>query len=134
MRDEVFLLGRILFSLVLLDNAVNHLRNTDASAGYAEFKQVPNARMMVQLTGVLMALGGLAVIFGVFMDLAALCIAVLVVIYAVKMHDFWTVDDFQRRGSERAHFTKNVSIAGGALILVAVTTDFTPYTLTDAVF
>jgi putative oxidoreductase len=134
MRDEVFLLGRILFSLVLIDNAVNHLRNTDASAGYAEYKQVPNARTMVQLTGVLMALGGLAVIFGVFMDLAALCIAVLVVIFAVKMHDFWTVEDFQTRGSERAHFTKNISLAGGALILAAVTNDFTPYTLTDAVF
>lgn len=132
MRDEVFLLGRILFSLVLLDNAYNHLVNTDQSAGYAEFKGVPNARVMVQLTGVLMALGGAAIILGIWMDLAGLCIAILMIVYAVKMHDFWTVDDFQMRGSERAHFTKNIALAGGGLILASI--KYAPYTITDGVF
>ena len=134
MRDEVFLLGRILFSLVLLGSAVNHFQNTEASAGYAEYKGVPNAKTMVQVTGGLMALGGLAVVFGVFMDLAAAGIAALMLIFAFKMHDFWKVDDPQTRAVEMAGFMKNISIAGGALILAAVTTDWTPYTLTDAVF
>lgn len=33
MRDEVFLLGRIVFSLVLLRSAFGHLTQTEASAG-----------------------------------------------------------------------------------------------------
>jgi uncharacterized membrane protein YphA (DoxX/SURF4 family) len=133
MREEVFLLGRILFSVVLLDNAYNHLKNTDGSAGYAEYKGVPNARVMVQLTGVLMALAGAAIILGIWMDLAGLCVAALMVIFAVKMHDFWTVTDPQQQGSERAHFTKNISLAGGGLIL-AVLGPLDWYTLTDGVF
>lgn len=58
MRDEVFLLGRILFSLALLGSAYGHLTQTEASAGYAQYKGIPNAKAMVRLTGVLMGLGG----------------------------------------------------------------------------
>jgi len=132
MRDEVFLLGRILFSVVLLDNAYNHLANTEGSVGYAQYKGVPSAKLMVQLTGVLMALGGAAIVLGIWMDLAGLCVALLMIIFAVKMHDFWTVTDHQQRGSERAHFTKNIALAGGGFILAAI--KYAPYTITDGVF
>lgn len=134
MRDEVFWLGRLLFSLILLGSAFGHLTQTEASTQYAEHKGVPNAKLMVQVTGVLMLFGGLAVVLGIFMDLAAVGIAVLMVVFAVKMHAFWTETDPQTQNVERAQFMKNISIAGGALILAAVTTDVTPYTLTDAVF
>ena len=135
MRDEVFWLGRLLFSLVLFDNGYRHLvANTEGSTQYAAYKGVPNAKVMVQVTGVLMLLGGLAIVFGVWMDLAGVLIAVLVVIFGVKMHTFWSETDPQTQAIERAQFMKNISIAGGGLILAAVTTDFTPYTLTDALF
>ena len=133
MREEVYLLGRILFSLVLIDNAVNHFRNTDASAGYAEYKGVPNAKLMVQITGALMALGAAAIILGIWIDLAGLAVAVLVLIYGFVMHKFWEETDPQTQAVERAQFMKNVSIAGGGLILAAVgLIDW--YTLTDGVF
>ncbi len=134
MREEVFLLGRILFSLVLIGSGAGHLMQTDASAQYAEYKKVPNAKLMVQITGVCMLLGGAAVVLGILMDLAAFLIAVLMVIFAVMMHKFWEETDPQTQNVERAQFMKNISIAGGGLILAAVTTDFTPYTITDAVF
>jgi putative oxidoreductase len=135
MSDEVFWLGRLLFSLVLFDNGYRHLvSNTEASAQYASYKGVPNAKTMVQVTGVLMLLGGLAVVLGIWMDLAGFLVAVLVVIFAVKMHTFWSETDPQSQAVERAQFMKNVAIAGGGLILAAVTNDFTPYTITDGLF
>ncbi len=134
MRDEWFLIGRILFSLVFLGSGFGHLAQADASAQYASAKKVPNAKLMVQLTGVLMILGAVAVILGILMDLAALLIAILVVIYAVMMHRFWEESDPQTQQVEMAMFMKNISIAGGALVIMSVTTDFTPYTITDAVF
>ena len=61
MREEVFWLGRLLFSLVLFDNGYRHLvANTEGSTQYAAYKGVPNAKVMVQVTGVFMLLGGLA--------------------------------------------------------------------------
>lgn len=133
MRDEVFLLGRILFSLVLIDNAYNHLARTDAPTGYAEFKGVPNARIMVQATGVLMALGAAAIILGIWIDLAGVCVAALMIIFAVKMHDFWKLDDPQAQAADRAQFMKNISIAGGGLILAALG-QVDAYTITDGLF
>ena len=41
MRDELFLLGRILFSLVFLRFGVAHLTQTEGSAQYATYKGVP---------------------------------------------------------------------------------------------
>ena len=134
MRDELFLLGRILLSLVFIGSAIGHLTETEGSAEYASYKKVPNARLMVQLTGVCMALGGLALILGVFMDLAAFLLAVLVVVFAIVMHRFWEESDPQTLNVERAGFMKNISIAGGCLVVASFTTDSTPYTLTDALF
>jgi putative oxidoreductase len=67
------------------------------------------------------------------MDLACLGIAVFCIVAGVVMHRFWAETDLQTRQVEMAQFFKNVSIAGGALILLAVS-DNAPYTVTDGLF
>lgn len=133
MRDEVFLLGRILFSLILVSGGVAQLVD-ETAADYAEQQHVPSAKLLTQLSGVALLLGGAAIVLGVFMDFAALGIAVLVTVIAFAMHRFWTETGEDAKQTEMSMFLKNLSIAGGALVIVAVTDDTTPYTLTDAVF
>jgi uncharacterized membrane protein YphA (DoxX/SURF4 family) len=133
MRDELLLIGRIVFSLVFLIYGVRHLTQTEGSTGYAEYKKVPSPKIMVQFTGIAMVLGAVAVIFGIWMDLAALGLAIFVIAAGVLMHRFWEEDDAQTRQIEMAQFMKNVSIAGAALILLAVS-EHAPYTVTDGVF
>ena len=112
MRDELFLIGRIVFSLVFLLYGVRHLTQTEGSAGYAEYKKVPSPRIMVQFTGVAMIAGAVAVILGIWMDLAALGLAIFVMAAGLFMHRFWEETDDQTRQIEMAQFMKNVSIAG----------------------
>ena len=133
MRDELLLIGRIVFSLTFLLYGVRHLTQTEGSTAYAAYKKVPAPRLMVLFTGVAMVIGGLAVIFGFWMDAAALGIAIFVIASGLFMHRFWEEDDVQTRQIEMAQFMKNVSIAGAALILVAVS-EHAPYTLTDGIF
>jgi putative oxidoreductase len=133
MRDAAFLIGRILFSLVFVGSGVGHLTQTAGSAEYASYKKVPNAKLMVQLSGVFMLLGGAAVILGVWMDLAGLLLAILVLIMGLMMHRFWEESDPQTKQSEMAMFMKNVSIAGAGLIIAAIGWG-APNTLTDGVF
>jgi putative oxidoreductase len=133
MRDEVFLLGRILFSLVFLRFGVLHLMQTEGSAQYAGYKKVPSPKLAVQVSGVLMILGAVAVIFGIWIDLAGLLIAILVLAMAFLMHRFWEETDGQTKQVEMAQFMKNVSIAGGGLILAAIGRS-APYTMIDGVF
>jgi uncharacterized membrane protein YphA (DoxX/SURF4 family) len=133
MRDELFLVGRILFVLVFLTNGISHFTNTEASAQYAAYKRVPAARQMVLLSGVVMLAGTVGVALGIWMDLAALALAAFVLTAAFVFHRYWEESDAQTLVVERAQFMKNVSIAGGALIIVAVAAN-APYTITDALF
>jgi uncharacterized membrane protein YphA (DoxX/SURF4 family) len=133
MRDEVLLLGRILFSLVFLGSGMGHLMQTEGSAQYAAYRKVPSPKLAVQVSGVLMILGAVAVILGIWMDLAALGLAILVLIMAFMMHRFWEETDGQTQQVERAQFMKNVSIAGAGLIIAAISV-YWPYTVTDGVF
>jgi uncharacterized membrane protein YphA (DoxX/SURF4 family) len=134
MRDEVFLLGRILFAMIFVGSGIaGHLMDTEGSTQYATLKKLPNPKIMVQISGVALALGGAAIILGVWLDLAGLLAAALVLIIAFMMHRFWEETDPQAKQTEMAMFMKNLSIAGGGLILAAVGT-YAPYTITDGVF
>lgn len=117
--DAVLLISRILFALMLVMSGLNHLTKSEAMTGYAQFKKVPMPKLSVQLSGLLLALGGLSIILGVWADLGALVIAVLLVVMALKMHDFWAADDASKQ-AEMIGFLKNISMAGGALFIFAI--------------
>ena len=117
----VLVIARILFAFMFIMSGINHLvpKNVAAMTGYAQFKKVPMAKLSVQLSGVLLALSGLSIILGIYADLGALVVAVLLVLMAVKMHDFWAADAAAKQ-SEMISFMKNISMAGGALFIFAI--------------
>jgi uncharacterized membrane protein YphA (DoxX/SURF4 family) len=116
----VLLIGRILFAIMFVSGGLNHLTKAEAMTGYAGLKKVPAAKFSVLASGVLLIAGGLSVILGVYADLGALVIAVLLVLMALKMHDFWAQADAQAKQTEMIGFFKNISMAGGALIMFAI--------------
>jgi len=117
----VLLIARILFAFMFIMSGINHLvpKNTAAMTGYAQFKKVPMAKLSVQLSGLLLLLSGLSIILGVYADLGALVVAVLLAAMAVMMHDFWKADAAAKQ-SEMISFMKNISMAGGALFIFAI--------------
>lgn len=125
---EVFLLARVLFGGVLAFTGLNHFLDTDAMAGYAEFKGLPAPRASVLLSGGLLIFGGLSLIAGVFPAIGAGALAFFLIASGVAMHDFWAVDDEDAQ-TEMTQFLKNVYGAGGALVFLALTTVRWPYAL-----
>lgn len=117
--DIVLLIARILFALMFINGGIAHFKNLEAMTGYAQFKKVSAAKLSVQLSGILLTLGGLSVALGVWIDLGAIVIAVLLVAMAVKMHDFWAATDPAAKQTETISFWKNISMAGGALFIFA---------------
>jgi putative oxidoreductase len=119
------LIGRVLFAALFLGSAVGHLTRTKTMAGYAASKKVPFAEATVFVGGLLLAAGGLMVLFGVWADLGALLLVVVVVVVflvptALVMHSFWTVPDPQARQMDQIHFNKDLALAGGALMAFAL--------------
>ncbi len=117
--DVLVLIGRILFAAVFLASAVGHLTKADSMAGYAKAKGVPAARPVVLGSGVLIALGGLSVLLGIWADLGALLLVIFLVPTAVLMHAFWKETDAQSRETEQVAFMKDLALAGAALALFA---------------
>ena len=116
--NAVMLVGRILFAFMFVMSGFNHLAKAEAMAGYAAYKKVPAPKLANLLSGVIMLLGGLSIILGVYSDLGALVLAILLVAMAVKMHDFWNAQG-EAKQPEMIGFMKNISMAGGALFLFA---------------
>lgn len=118
--EIVFLIGRILFAFMFVMSGLNHLTKADHMVGYAQFKGVPSPKLAVQGSGVVLVLGGLSVILGVWADLGAIVLAALLIVMAVKMHNFWTIEDPQAKQADMIGFMKNISMAGGAIFMFAL--------------
>jgi len=131
---ELFLFARLLFGGVLAFMGLNHFMNADQMTGYAEFKGLPAPRLSVVGSGGLLVLGGLGVVVGAFPVLAAGALATFLLVSAVTMHDFWTVDDPEEQQNEMTSFLKNVFGAAGALALLAVGGAAWPYAVGVGLF
>ena len=118
--DIVLIVGRILFALIFFNSGFAHFAQREAMTGYAQFKKVPAAKLAVPLTGLMILLGGLSIVLGIWMDLGALLLAIFLVFSAFMMHNFWTMDDANQKMNETVAFFKNLSMAGAALIILAV--------------
>ena len=118
--NTVLLIGRILFALMFVSAGINHFTKAEAMTGYATFKKVPAPKVANLVSGLLLVASGLSIILGIYADLGALVVAILLIAMALKMHDFWAQADAQAKQTETINFFKNISMAGGALILFAV--------------
>jgi putative oxidoreductase len=126
--DILVLVGRILFSWMFIMSGINHFRNRAKMVGYAKGMGAPAPEVAVPLTGLMIELGGLSVLLGAYTRIGALLIFLFLVPTALIMHRFWGVSDPQMAQSQRTHFMKNMSMAGGALLIVYFGSG--PYSLT----
>ncbi|MDR5675321.1 MAG: DoxX family membrane protein [Armatimonadota bacterium] len=118
--DALFLIGRIVLGAFYLFNALNHFSRTEMLSGYAASKGVPWPRATVLLTGLLLLVGGLSFLLGVYPRLGVAAVVVFLVPVAFWMHNFWAVQDPMQKTVEMVNFTKNLALAGSALMFLAI--------------
>ena len=115
----VILIGRILFVALFATSAVAHLTKTKMLAGYAASKGVPAAQLATFVSGLMLAAGSIMVLFGIWADLGSLVLVAFLVPTAVLMHGFWKSSDAGSRQMEQTQFSKDIALAGAALMLFA---------------
>jgi putative oxidoreductase len=114
--NAIPLIGRILFSLIFVMSGLNHF--SAQTIGYASSQGVPMANILVPISGVLAILGGLSIILGLKTRIGAVLIVLFLVPVTFMMHNFWTKTDPMARQMDMIQFMKNISMLGGALILM----------------
>ena len=115
--DILALLARFLFSAIFIYSGFGHLTRTQMMAQYTAAKRVPAAKFFVIITGIMILFGGLSILLGAYVKIGALLIVIFLVPVALIMHNFWTLTDPMARGNDRAHFMKDISLAGAAFLI-----------------
>ena len=127
-----FLLGRIVFGGFFLYNGINHLVQHKNMAQYVGSKKVPLPDAAVIATGVALTLGGASLLVGIKPKLGAATIAGFLAGVSPIMHDFWKVQDPEKRQSEMINFSKNMALLGSSLALMGVEQE-RPKNLSDVI-
>jgi uncharacterized membrane protein YphA (DoxX/SURF4 family) len=118
--EIAFLIGRILVGLYWLYSALAHFTQAKSMIGYANMKGVPFAEVAVPGTGVLLLVGALSILTGIYPVIAVTALTFFLVPVTVKMHDFWTVEDQAMKMNDMIMFAKNMGLLGYTLTLLAI--------------
>jgi len=117
-QNTVALIGRILLAVIFILSGFSKIGGFAGTAGYIASKGLPMASVLAALTIVVELGGGLALATGFLARWAALALAVFSVLAAVIFHNFWAVPPEQVM-MQNINFMKNISIAGGMLMVFA---------------
>lgn len=109
-------IGRALFSLIFITSVFGHF--TSGAIDSAAAHGVPFATVLVPLSGILALAGGLSVLLGYRARFGAFLLLLFLVPVTLIMHRFWGLADPQLAMLQRVMFMKNLSMIGGALVLM----------------
>ena len=118
--DLLLILGRILFGALWIGAGFGHFKSLEAMTGYAKYKKLPAAKLGVIGSGLTFLVGGILIVLGTWVDLAALLIAVTVILAAIIFHQYWKESDANTKMQEMMAFNKDMALGGAALILFAL--------------
>lgn len=118
----VQLVARILLSWMFLQSAYAHFTKVKMMAGYAaSVGKVPMPEAAVVVSGLMLLVGGLSLLLGFHPRIGAGILFLFLVPVAFVMHAFWKETDPMQRAGQRAHFWKNLTLAGAMLYVIANT-------------
>jgi uncharacterized membrane protein YphA (DoxX/SURF4 family) len=89
-------------------------------AGYAQSRGVPPARAAVGFSGVLLLIGGLSILLGVYPKVGIAALALFLITVTFTVHSFWKIQDPMAKTGEMVNFAKNMALLGAALTLLAI--------------
>ncbi len=116
--DILFIAGRLLFASLFIESGIGHLTKTKQMGAYARTMGVPAAEFMTFLTGIMIFVGALSVIFDYMLFYGSLLLVLFLIPTAIMMHAFWKVQDPGMKRMQQVQFMKNISLAGAALMIM----------------
>jgi len=79
---------------------------------------VPAHKLAVAGTGVILVLGGLGMLQGVYPNVGIALLIIFLLGASFPMHDFWYAKDPQAKQADLINFMKNMALVGALLMLL----------------
>jgi putative oxidoreductase len=113
MSSIAMLIGRVLLSIIFIQAGISKLMDLSGTTGYFESLGLPLASLVIWPVVLIELVGGLLVLTGLYIRIAATVLAVFCIVAAFTGHSDWAnVVDFQA-------FMKDIAIAGGLIYVAA---------------
>lgn len=110
----------ILLGIFFLLNGINHFYNTQVLKEYAKKRGMIAPKVMVYLSGILLVLGGLSMISGIWITQGIIALCIFLVLASFMLHKFWQEKKRMMMMLEAMHFVKNWAILFELLYIASV--------------
>lgn len=117
MLDAIHIIGQIIFGGYFVWSGINHFAKMRDYTAYASMNRVPMPSFSVGLTGLLLILGGLGVIFNIFMTISLILLVIFLIPVTFTMHAFWKSDNPGEKAAQKIQFQKNLALLGAVLLM-----------------
>ncbi|WP_267224372.1 DoxX family protein [Dyella silvae] len=115
-KDGMLLLARILLMILFVIFGWSKLTGFSGTASYMASTGLPLPTLSAAIAVIMEFVVGMAIVIGFYTRPLALVLGFYTLAAAIIGHQFWNMDDPERIGA-MINFYKNVSIAGGLLLL-----------------
>ena len=95
---------------------VNHFMKLKSMTSYARSYKVPSPRGAVIVTGLMLVVGGLGIITGIFF-LAVPILLTFLIPTSFIMHKFWDIEDEKEKREQMLFFMYNMALIGALLLI-----------------
>ena len=106
-----------LLAVFFIFNGINHFYNEEVLEEYAEKKGLFKPHFMVRFSGLMLILGGIALMWEPVKLIGIAGLSLFMIIVTASMHRFWEYKEKTTRMSELIHFLKNIAILAELLYL-----------------
>lgn len=110
-------LGRFLLGLYFLLPGLAKVFLFQENLAVVLEREVPLPFLSLSLVAVAQIFFGTTLMFGKFVQLGSLVLAVVTILINLYIHDFWNMADNPDQAHETQNFVKNLGIIAGLLIL-----------------
>lgn len=115
--DILFLIGRILFSLIFIVSGFTHLKEFNHTVEEVKKAKTPFPKLSVAVMSLFALVGGLSVAFGFYSNIGAFLLLIFLLPTTFIVHRFWGLPDDQKQ-IQSVHFFKNLSLLGATLMIL----------------
>jgi putative oxidoreductase len=113
MSSIAMLVGRVLLSIIFIQAGISELMDVSGTIGYFQGLGLPLASLLIWPVVLIELVGGLLVLTGFYIRIAATVLAVFCIFAAFTGHSNWAnIMEFQA-------FMKDIAIAGGLIYVAA---------------
>jgi uncharacterized membrane protein YphA (DoxX/SURF4 family) len=120
LMNTLLLLGRIILGGFFIYSGVNHFIGFETMTQYAKMKGVPFPAIAQGMTGLMLLLGGLSIMFGIYPFVGIILLVAFLLPVSLMMHNFWKLEEPQQRMADKINFMKNMALLGAILMLFAI--------------